>query len=107
MAIRGSVAIRTETFKAQLDGLKEEYPQIEDPIAELEEFLCLDYDLPEIRVDPDSAPNVYAIKVDYPPKGSEGRSRFLVTYHGTDPKPSLRDPYRTITLLTITERTQR
>ena len=103
-AMRGSVVERAPTFEADVAGLRDEYPAIDGPVNDLDEFLRLDYDLPEITVDPSAAPNVYAVKLDYPPQGAGGRSRFLVTYHATDAQPSPVTPYRTFTLLTITER---
>ena len=103
-AMRGSVAHRAETFNADLKALQGKYPAVDEEVQNLEEFLKLDYVVPEIRVDPESAPNVYSIKLDYRLLGAAGRSRFLVIYHATDPEPSPQTPYRTFTMLTITER---
>lgn len=103
-AVWGSVVNRAETFDTHLEALQGEYPAIDKEVQDLEELLRLDYVLPEIKVDPESALNVYAIKLDYRPLGAAGRSRFLVTYHATDPEPSPNTPYRTFTMLTITER---
>ena len=103
-AMQGSVAHRAETFDANLKALQDEYPALDEEVQDLEEFLRLDYVIPEIRVDPESVSNVYVIKLDYRPLGAAGRSRFLVTYHATDPTPLPITPYRTFTMLTITER---
>lgn len=104
--IWGSVSSRADSFNSDLDQLRPEYPLIDECVEELEEFLKLDYVIPEILVDRDT-PNVYATKLDYPPLGSAGKSLFLVTYHATDPNPSPRTPYRTFTFLSITERTRK
>ena len=101
-AMRGSVVDRSESFVTDLTNLRSKYPDVEQEVQELEAFLRLDYVQPEIPVDPESFPNVYAIKHDYRPMGAAGRSRFLITYHATDPSPSPATPYRTFTLLTIT-----
>ncbi len=103
MAILGSVTVHAESFEQDLKKLEPTYPGIRAAVAELEEFLRLDYSQPEIQVDPEAAPRVYAIKLDYPPAGAAGRSLFLITYHATDPKPSPKTPYRTFTFLTIGE----
>ena len=103
--MRGSVVDRSESFVTDLTNLQSKYPDVEKEVQELEAFLRLDYVQPEIPVDPESFPNVYAIKHDYRPMGAAGRSRFLVTYHATDPTPSSPGtPYRTFTLLIITEK---
>ena len=100
----GSVVNRADIFKANIDCLRDNYPSLEEEVGHLEEFLTLGYIFPEIKIDTKSAPNVYAVRHDYRPLGAAGRSRFLVTYHATDPNPSPTTPYRTFTLLTITER---
>lgn len=51
-----------------------------------------------------SPDNVYVIRMDYPPHGSNGLGLFRVIYHATAPAPSPTEPYRTITLLTISVR---
>ena len=107
MAIYGSVVGRAPSFDADLKKLVPPYPEIEAAIDELEEFLKLDYIIPEIAVDSEKMPRVYAVRLDYPPMKAGGRSRFLVTYHATDPDPSMRTPYRSFTLLTINERPNR
>ncbi len=104
MPIRGSVVNRSPTFEASLEGIRNDFPLVDLAVKDLEEFLKLDYILPEIRISADSTPNVYAINLDYPPEGAAGRSRFMVTYHATDANPSPVSPYRTFTMLTITER---
>jgi len=104
MVMQGSVTVHAESFEQDLKSLEPTYAGIRAAVAGLEEFLRLDYSQPEIQVDPETAPRVYAIKLDYPPAGAAGRSLFLVTYHATDPNPSPNTPYRTFTLLTIGER---
>ena len=100
--MRVSVVDRAESFAADLRSLWSKYSDVEKEVQELETFLQLGYVQPEISIE--SFPNVYAIKHDYRPMGAAGRSRFLVTYHATDPTPSPSTPYRTFTLLTITEK---
>ena len=67
-AMRGSVVHRAPTFDAHLEVLRDDYPEIDEAVVDLEEFLQLDYAQPEIKVVPDAAPYVYAIKLDYPPQ---------------------------------------
>jgi hypothetical protein len=55
-------------------------------------------------VDEVNYPGVYAVRMDYPPKGAAGRGQFLVTYHATERQPSMVHPYWTITFLTIQDR---
>jgi|SRR5579859_7279661 len=103
---RGAAVKASKTFEADRKALAEKYPDLEHVLTELADLLMLGYDLPEIPVDRETDPRVYAIRLDYPPMGSAGRGAFLVTYHATDPKPnlSMTEPYRVFTLLTITER---
>jgi len=103
MAILASVTKETDAFAADLQALEVTYPKLRECVAELEEFLRLDYALPEIEVDRAFAPRVYAIKLDYPPSGAAGRSQFLVIYHATEPTPSPKTPYRTFTMLRIAD----
>jgi len=103
MAMLASISGRLTSFDADLENLKQSYPEIEAVVADLEEFLKLDYTIPEIAVDPENMPLVYAVKLDYPPMKAGGRSRFLVIYHATDAKPSMITPFRTFTLLAIRE----
>jgi len=102
--MRGTVVKRSLPFISQLDQLLVDFPILERQIEELEDALRLDYDLNEFPID--AGLRVYAIRVDYPPHGSAGRGRFLVTYHATDPEPSMHQPYRTVTLLTIADRSR-
>lgn len=105
--MRAPEVVQDESFKTDLAALRETFPEIEDVVAELAEVLQLGYQLPEIPVDENSAPQVYAQLLDYPPKGVSGLQQFLVTYHATDPEPSPRTPLRTFTLLTIADRRHR
>jgi len=100
--MQGSSVGHKGAFDSDLSKLSARYAKLKDVVRDLEELLKLD-SLPEIPVDPSSSPGVYATKLDYPPMGASGRQKFLVTYHATKPKPSPITPYRTITLLTITE----
>ena len=102
--MRAALVRRSDTFTANLTALQSRYPDIEEEVGYLEEFLRLDYIFPEIPIDPKSAPNTYATKHDYRHLGARGHSRFLITYHATDRLSAPGAPYRTITMLTIAER---
>lgn len=85
-------------------SLLPKYPDLDAALQQFTDFLRLGYNQPQIPVDP-SVLGVYLIRMDYPPMGSAGAGRFLVTYHATDPKPlSMFEPHRVYTLLTISER---
>jgi hypothetical protein len=84
-----------------VDALRVDYPHIDAAIDDLYDTLRLDYDLPEIPVDREKWPDVYAIRWDYPPLGAEGRGIFVVTYHATRADPSPVEPYRRFTLIDI------
>ena len=102
MPIRGSKVVLDPSFHSDLEGLRGGYPEVDDAVKDLTGMLVLDYDLPEMTVDVGN--HVYAILLDYPPKEADGLQQFAVVYHATDPKPSWTKPYRTFTLLTITDR---
>ena len=103
-AVRASQCVREAQFVTDLRALQSKYPKVDAAIDEFCETLVLDYELPRMLVSPKTLPNVYAHRIDYPPLGEAGLGRFLVTYHATDPAPSPKTPYRTFTLLTISER---
>ena len=105
--IRSPVLNRIDHFTESLAALSSEYPQIEETIKELEELIRCDFLLPEIPVSATEIPNVYAIRMDYPPLGERGIGHFLITYHATQPTPSPALPYYTITMLTIQAQTSR
>ena len=107
MPVRMAELKRTEAFEDDLKALREKYDKIDAAVGDLRDVLLLGYDLPHIPVDED-IPNVFAIKVDYPPLGSLGQGRFLATYHqaideGGHAANPMNNPLRTFTLLTITE----
>jgi hypothetical protein len=93
----------TATWDVGVAALRLRYPAIEYAIEDFQYALVLDYGLPEVPVDPDR-PDVYAMRIDYPPLGAAGRQRFLVTYLSTEFKPPVGLPYREITMLRIDER---
>jgi len=101
--MRGSEVVQDSLFKDDLTVLRREFPEIDRVVADFTEVLLLDYDLPEIPVDP-ATPRVYTHLVDYPPRAASGLQQFIVIYHATDPDPSPRQPYRTFTLLAIADR---
>ena len=107
MALRAAELRLEKQFEADREGLRAEYPQIEEAIDTLRDVLILGYDLPQIPVDTE-APNVFAIKVDYPPHGSQGLGQFIVTYHELLQQEKhaanpMTVPLRVFTLLTISE----
>ena len=102
MPIRGSKIVLDPSFQSDLNELRGDYPEVDAAVKDLTDVLVLDYDLPEMPVD--VGDHVYAILLDYPPEGPEGLQQFRVVYHATDPEPSWTTPYRTFTLLTITDR---
>jgi hypothetical protein len=102
--VRASVCDSSDDqFRAQVDALKAQYPQIGIVVDELCEVLRFGYSLPQFLVDPHDSgyPNVYLVRVDYPPLGAAGAGKFLVTYHATEPMMSMNRPYQTFTLLSI------
>ena len=101
--MRAPVVVRDETFKKDLAKLLTKYPELDKAIQENEYLLGLNYPLPHMPADT-SSPKVYAVRIDYPPMGSRGIGRFLMTYHATDLTPHMQIPLQTFTLLTIAER---
>jgi hypothetical protein len=101
MPIRASTVEKDPSFGSDLDQLRGKYPEVDGAVQDLIEILVLGYDLPEM---PTGIAQVYARIVDYPARGADGLQQFLITYHATDPQPSWTNPYRTFTLLTITDR---
>jgi hypothetical protein len=103
VAMRASVIVnRTKKFRVDVAGLAATYPHIEKAVVDAEDSLRLGYQLPHLPVDP-MMPDVYAIRVDYPPLGSAGLGRFIAAYHGT--KPSAVNASQIFTMLRIQERT--
>ena len=102
MPIRGSKVVFDPSFESDLGGLRANYPFVDDAVKDLSQTLELGYDLPEIPSG--LGEQIYTRLLDYPPKGSAGLQQFSVIYHATDPEPDWKEPYRTFTLLTITDR---
>ena len=101
-AMRAAAVQNDPQFDQDLTGLRAKYPEIDDVIDELRGLLVMDYDLPEVLVDPASLPGAYAVKLDYPPRGAAGRGVLLLTYHGSDwVSNPMNSPVRTYTLLTL------
>ena len=96
-----------ESFEADREGLRQKYPEIDRVVGEVYESLFAN--VPHVHLD-STPPNVYAIRADYPPQGSLGRGRFIVTYHrgpGNEWEHRanpMQNALHVITLLTITER---
>ena len=102
MPIRASTVVLDPSFKIDLEELRGNYPAVDDAVRDLTQVLELGYDLPEMPSG--LGDQVYTRLLDYPPSGGDGRQQFTVIYHATDPEPSWTEPYRTFTLLTITDR---
>ncbi len=107
MPIAASSTEESSVFAAAAEDLQKAYPEVREEIDKLQELLRCGYVLPQIPIQPDTFPNVYAVRMDYPPLGERGVALFLVTYHATSPAPSLTVPYQTITMLTIQKRAGR
>jgi len=107
-AVRTPALVESSGFKEAKRALAGEYREIDRVVSDLEDLIRCDYLLPAIQVDAKEMPNVYAIRMDYPPLGERGIGLFLVTYHATPRTPvhPVR-PYRTFTMLTIEERQRR
>lgn len=104
--VRASEVHTALSFDAAVAALRPRYPSIDDEIDELSEVLRFDYMPPEIPIDPEERPGQYTINMDYPPLGADGRGRFQVTYHSTEREASWTTPYRTVTLLSIDDRSE-
>ena len=102
MPIRASKVVLDQSFETDLDGLRGNYPEVDDAVSDLTQVLELGYDLPEMPFG--LGDQIYTRLLDYPPDGAAGLQQFSVVYHATDPDPSWTEPYRTFTLLTITDR---
>ena len=102
MPVKGSKVVLDSSFDVDLNGLRENYPAVDAAVQDLTQTLELGYALPEITSD--LGDQVYARLLDYPPKGAAGLQQFSVIYPATDPELSWTEPYRTFTLLTITDR---
>lgn len=83
--------------------LQGRYPEIDAAVRAFSDALEMDYVLPLFLVSGGTV-GVYLHRVDYPPHGSAGLGKFIVTFHATEPRPSPGTPFRTFTLLTINER---
>lgn len=107
MPVRASEVNTTDAFKADMKTLRQKYPEIDAAFNELRDTLLLGYNVPLMPVDLPS--NVFAQKMDYPPMGSLGLGRFIVTFHhvmdekGHAANP-MTNPLRIFTFLTVSER---
>jgi hypothetical protein len=96
---------RAPPFHEDLAALREKYSTINDVVDDLSETLTAVWRPPHTPVDPSSLPEIFAVNLDYPPSGAEGRGIFRITYHATpEVANKMSDPLRTYTLLTIQER---
>lgn len=95
-----------ESFETDREALRPKYPEIDHLVEDLYESLFTN--VPHVHLE-GTAENVFTIRADYPPMGSLGRGRFLVTYHqAINQKQHETNPMsnalRVYTFLTITER---
>lgn len=102
MAILAPVVQEGPAFADRLAALRGKYPAIDGEVGQLKETLVMDYGVPHVPVAED-LPGVYAIRWDYRPAGSNGRSVLLITYRATERKPTMNEPLCTYTLLTIVD----
>jgi len=101
-AMRAPEVVPADQFAADIEALRERFPEIAAVVADLRDLLLLGYHLPHVLISPDTLPGVYAVKLDYPPLGPAGHGVFLVIYHQTDSTPSMVTPLYRCTLLSIT-----
>lgn len=81
MAVRARINVKaSEPYKDSLRLLAESYPDVRQYAVETEDALRLGYPLPQMPVDTQRFPGVFAIMIDYPPLGSAGRCMFCATY---------------------------
>lgn len=103
MAIMPAVSERGDAFNDDLGRLRDAYPEIDEVVQEFAEVLLRDA-APRFAVDLRQFPNTYFHLLDYPPLGSRGIQRFVATYHVRETGNPMREPFRTVTLLSISER---
>ena len=103
MAAMWATTVEQEaSFVDHLNRLRKDYPKIDEPIDEFIDRLRTYFTLPNIPVDPDSHPNIFADKLDYPPLGSEGAGCFLVTYYASPVAENpMQGPVRRYRLISI------
>ena len=106
MAAVRAVEVRyADSFEADREALRAKYADIDRVVEDV--YVSLFTNVPHVHLE--GAPsNVLTIRADYPPMGSLGRRRFLVTYHlsmneAAHRKNPMRNALRVFTLLTITE----
>lgn len=103
-ALRPPVVNRGETFEQDLAAIHVNYPEIRSVVDELCDVLRDSWGVPH-RPIANGTENVYAVRLDYPPHGSNGLGLFLVTYHATpEAFNKMSEPLRTYTLLSIVTR---
>ena len=92
MPVRMPVLRRAPTFERDLALLRDQHAEIDAAVDEFCEFLPMGYVEATPERVPGVQPPVYAHKIDYPPFGSRGRGRFLVTFALKESARPMRDP---------------
>lgn len=92
-----------DSFLDDVETLRGDFPEIDACLEDFEYVLRSYWTITHFPVDPESLPNVYAEKLDYPAFGPDGAGVLLVTYHAADGnKNPMQGPTRAFTLLSIT-----
>jgi hypothetical protein len=104
-ALRAPTVTLGDTFKADVEALREKYKQIDAVIAEFSETMMVAWKVPHRPIPGQKVPNVYGAALDYPPSGSAGLGALFVVYHASpEAVNKMSDPLRKYTLLSITVR---
>jgi hypothetical protein len=104
-ALRAPVVVQSATFRADVEALRPKFTAINEAVADLVEVLTESWFVPHVAIAPKEHPDVCGVALDYRLSGAAGKGLFFVTYHaGPEAANKMRDPLRTYTLLTITER---
>ena len=103
-ALRAPVVNRGNQFQRDVDALSKKYPDLEPVVREMADAMIDSWGIPHRPIG-GPTPDLYAVRLDYPPHGSAGLGVFLLTYHATaEAHNKMRDPLRTYTLLSLVVR---
>jgi hypothetical protein len=80
MAVRAPQVRRASPFDADLEILREQHAEIDSVVDDFCEALAFGYFVATPERIAGSNPRAFAHRVDYPPFGTRGRGRFLVTF---------------------------
>lgn len=102
-AVRAPQVAQAPAFDDDVTLLRKTYVEIDAVVADLVAFLGLAWNPPHVLVDVETHPGIYVTQLDYPPLGSEGLSKFIVTYHARPGANPMQDPLCSYTLLSLVE----